>query len=47
MVLEKKIETCDSESNLEGEYFFMKESPDMIESLIKAFCDDENQIELL
>ena len=47
MVLEKRIETYDLESNLEGEYFFLNESPDLIASLIKAFCDDEKQIELL
>ena len=47
MVLEKSIETYDPESNLEGEYFFLNESPDLISSLIKAFCDDEKQIELL
>ncbi len=47
LVLEKNIETYDPESNLEGEYFFLNESPDLISSLIKAFCDDEKQIELL
>ena len=47
MVLEKSIETYDPESNLEGEYFFFNESPDMIASLIKAFCKDNDQIELL
>ena len=41
MVLEKSIETYDPESNLEGEYFFLNESPDLISSLIKAFCDDD------
>ena len=41
MVLEKRIETYDPESNLEGEYFFLNESPDLIASLIKAFCDDD------
>jgi hypothetical protein len=41
MVLEKRIETYDPESNLEGEYFFLHVSPDMISSLIKAFCDDD------
>ena len=46
-VLEKQIETYDPESNLEGEYFFFNESPDMIASLIKAFCKDNDQIELL
>ena len=47
MVLEKSIETYDPESNLEGEYFLLRVSPDMIATLIKAYCDDEKQIELL
>ena len=47
LVLEKKIETYDPESNLDGEYFFLNDSPDMIAALIKAFCDDDQQIELL
>ena len=41
MVLEKEIDPYDPESNLEGEYFFLNDSPDMIASLINAFCDDE------
>ncbi len=41
LVLEKMIEPYDPETNLEGNYFFLNDSPDMIASLIKAFCDDD------